>query len=402
MIMKRSFWLSSAALTAALLVAACGGSPAPTSSSNGGATAPGVTADTIQIGTTNAQTGIVNGPATLSQAGAQAVFDKVNASGGVNGRKIKDNVLDDGYTAPKAVANARTFIDQPVFAVFGGYGTVPAQSIAPILQQARVPYLFPYQGNPYPGDNSIFLVMPLYRNQTVAIIKAALQKYGKGSVYALVGKTADTPQTVQDAQKATTDAGGTWAGYDEVSQGTADYTPYVLRMKQAHPDYVLVSTTPTDCARYVFAMVAQGALPAKHILGLQTLATESFINAVPLEASNVVFAPGPTAAASSKQAGDCVATIHKYSPGTQITMETLWGCGTAQLLVYALQKAGPNLTREGLLRTLEGMHQVDAAPVLTPISFSSSNHVGESAMYQFTSSSKQLISSGTMPIANVG
>jgi ABC-type branched-subunit amino acid transport system substrate-binding protein len=386
------------AAAAILLVAACGGSA---TSSGNGATAPGVTANTIQIGITSALTGNVSGPATLTQSGAQAVFDKVNASGGVNGRKIKTNVLDDGYTAPKAVANARTFIDQPVFAVFGGYGTVPAQSIVPILEQAKVPYLFPYQGNPYPDTRYVFLMMPLYRNQTAAVIKAAIQKYGKGSVYALVGKTADTPQTVQVAQQATSDSGGKWLGYDEVNQGTTDYTPYVLRMKQAHPDFVLVSTTPTDCARYVTAMVAQGALPTKRILGLQTLATESFINAVPSEASDVLFAPGPNAAPSNKLAADCVAMIHKYSPGTQVTMESLWGCGTAQVLVYALTKAGVNLTREGLLKTLEGMHQVDAAPVLTPVSFSASNHVGEATMYQFTSSGKQLVSGGTMPIANV-
>jgi branched-chain amino acid transport system substrate-binding protein len=116
----------------------------------------------------------------------------------------------------------------------------------------------------------------------------------------------------------------------------------------------------------------------------------------------VLFAPGPNAAPSNKLAADCVATVHKYAPGTQVTMETLWGCGTAQVFVYALQKAGADLTRDGLLRTLEGMHQVDAAPVLTPISFSASNHVGESTMYQFTSSGKQLVSGGTMPIANVG
>ena len=279
--MKRSPRLPLAAFAAVLLAAACGGSASPSSSSNGGATAPGVTSDAIQIGTTSALTGNVSGPATLTESGAQAVFDKANASGGVDGRKIKVNVLDDGYTAPKAVANARSFIDQPVFAVYGGYGTVPSQSIVPILQQAKVPYLFPYQGNPYPGDKYVFLMMPLYRNQTVAVIKAALQKYGKGTVYALVGKTADTAQTVQDAQTATEQAGGRWLGYDEVNQGTTDYTPYVLRMKQAHPDFVLVSTTPTDCARYVTAMVAQDALPTKRILGLQTLATESFINAVP-------------------------------------------------------------------------------------------------------------------------
>jgi branched-chain amino acid transport system substrate-binding protein len=398
--MKPTLWLPLTAAATVLLAAGCGGG-APTSSSNAGATAPGVTSDTIQLGTTNAETGGVSGPASLSQAGAQAVFDKVNATGGVNGRKIKVDVLDDGYTAPKAVANVRTFINQPAFAVFGGYGTVPAQSIAPILEQAKIPYLFPYQGNPYPGDKYVFLAMPLYRNQTVAVIKSALQKYGKGTVYALVGKTADTAQSVQDGKQATAEAGGTWLGYDEVSQGTTDYTPYVLRMKQAHPDYVLVSTTPTDCARYVTAMVAQGALPAKRILGLQTLATESFINAVPVEASDVLYAPGPNAAPSNKLAADCIATIRKYAPNAQIAMETLWGCGTAQLLVYALGKAGASLTRDGLLKTLEAMHNVDAAPVLTPISFSASNHVGESTMYQFTSSNKQLVSGGTIPIGSI-
>lgn len=400
--MKRTLWLPLTAAATLLLAAGCGGSASPSSSGNGGATAPGVTGDTIQLGTTNAVTGAVSGPASLTQAGAQAVFDSVNAAGGVNGRKLKVDVLDDAYTAPRAVANVRTFINQPVFAVYGGYGTVPAQSIAPILEQAKVPYLFPYQGNPYPGDKYVFLVMPLYRNQTVAVIKSALQKYGKGTVYALVGKTADTAQSVQDGKQATAEAGGTWLGYDEVSQGTTDYTPYVLRMKQAHPDYVLVSTTPVDCARYVTAMVAQGALPAKRILGLQTLATETFINAVPVEASNVLYAPGPNAAPSNKLAADCVSMIRKRAPNAQIAMETLWGCGTAQLLVYALKKAGPNLTRDGLLKTLEGMHNVDAAPVLTPISFSAANHVGESTMYQFTSAGKQLVSGGTMPIVTAG
>ena len=400
--MKRTLRLPMLAAAAVLLTAACGGSASPTSSDNGGATAPGVTGDTIQVGTTNADTGIVSGPASLSRAGAQAVFDKVNATGGINGRKIKLTVLDDNYQAPKAVANARTFINQPVFAVFGGYGTVPAQSIVPILEQAKVPYLFPYQGNPYPDTKYVFLTMPLYRNQTVSVIRAAIQKYGKGSVYALVGKTADTAQSVQDAKQATTQAGGTWLGYDEVSQGTTDYTPYVLRMKQAHPDYVLVSTTPVDCARYVTAMAAQNALPAKRILGLQTLATETFVNAVPQEASDVLFAPGPTAAPASKEASDCVATIRKYASGSQVTMETLWGCGTAQLFVYALKKTGANLTRDGLLKTMEGMSKVDAAPVLTPISFSASNHVGESSMYQFTSTGKQLVSGGTMPIVGIG
>jgi branched-chain amino acid transport system substrate-binding protein len=397
--MERGRWLpATVGVLAALVITACGGSTS--SSSSGGATAPGVTSNAIQIGTTNAETGVVSASASLTQAGAQAVFAQVNASGGIYGRKIQQTVLDDAYTAPKAVANARTFMSKPVFAVFGGYGTVPAEAIVPILQQAKIPYLFPYQGNPYPNDKYLFLVMPVYRDQTVAVIENALKRYGKGTVYALVGKTADTAQTVQEAIQATQKAGGTWLGYDQVSQGTTDYTPYVLRMKQMHPDYLFVSTDPTDCARYVTAVVAQGALPSKRILGLQTMADETFIDAVPEAADDILYAPGPNVPASNPQAKQCIQIINKYAPGTKITMETLWGCGTAQLLVYALRKAGPNLTREGLVKALQGMHNANAASVFTPISYSPTNNVGERTMYEFTSKGKELISIGTMPVAN--
>lgn len=395
--MRGNWRLGVAAL--ALVAAACGGSTS--SNSSGGATAPGVTGNTIEIGTTNAQTGVVSAESSLTQAGAQAVFDQVNAQGGINGRKIDQMVLDDAYGGPKAVANARTFINKPVFAVYGGYGTVPAQSIEPILNQAKVPYLFPYQGNPYRDDKYTFLVMPVYRDQTVAIIKSAVQKYGKGSFYALFGETADTAQSIKDTQNAVKEAGGTFLGYDQVAQGTTDYTPYALKVKQAHPDFLLGSTDPTDLARYFNSVVAQGALPKQKIIGLQTMADEAFINAVPQAATDMIYAPGPTAAPSNPLANQCKQIVNKYAPGTKITMETLWGCGTAQLFVYALKKAGPNLTRAGLLKTLEGMNKVDAAKVLTPLSFSATNHVGERTMYQFTSSNKQLISGGTMAITPV-
>ena len=57
---------------------------------------------------------------------------------------------------------------------------------------------------------------------------------------------------------------------------------------------------------------------------------------------------------------------------------------------------------DGLVKTLDGMSKADAAQVLTPISFGSSNHVGERTMYQFTSSNKQLVSGGTMTITSAG
>src|SRR5207249_2969752 len=94
-------------------------------------------------------------------SGAQAVFDQVNASGGVHGRKIQVNLLDDGYDAPRAVANARTFVNQPVFAVYGGFGTVAAEAMHSLYQGAGIPYLFPYQGDVWPTRPATRPLSPL-------------------------------------------------------------------------------------------------------------------------------------------------------------------------------------------------------------------------------------------------
>lgn len=394
--MRKRLWLGLVTAAMMTLAAACGGG----TSQGGGATAPGVTSNSIKIGMSSAQTGIVAASGTLVNAGSKAVFDQVNASGGINGRKLDVTVLDDAYQAPRAVANTRTFINKPVFAVFGGYGTIPAQAMVPILEQAKIPYVFPYQGNRYPTNKYLFLLMPIYLDQTQAVIKSALEKYGKGTVYALFGKTADTAQSEKDAQSAVQEAGGTWLGVDEVSQGTGDYTPYVLRMKQMHPDYLLVSTTPADASRYSSAVAAQNALPAKRVLGLQTVANETFTDAVPQSIADAVYAPAPTKPASDKASADCTKAVEKYAPGTKVSMDTLWGCASAQLFVYALQKAGTNLTRDGLVKTLEGMKNANATPLLPPITFSPSNHVGERSMYTFTSQNKKLIAGGTMQVGS--
>ena len=52
--------------------------------------------------------------------GARAYFDHVNSDGGVHGRKIELQSLDDGYEPTRAVENTKRFIDGGrVFALFG-------------------------------------------------------------------------------------------------------------------------------------------------------------------------------------------------------------------------------------------------------------------------------------------
>lgn len=96
------------------------------------------------------QTMPYSGPASgFSQVGKAMVayFDKINAEGGVNGRKIKLISLDDSYSPPKTVEQTRKLVESDnVLAIFGNVGTAPNLAIYQYLNQKKVPHLFIMSG----------------------------------------------------------------------------------------------------------------------------------------------------------------------------------------------------------------------------------------------------------------
>src|SRR5215470_2063825 len=103
---------------------------------------PGVTDTEIWIGQTAPFSGPMSAFATIVRAEA-AYFDKVNAEGGVNGRKIKLIALDDAYSPPKTVEQTRRLIEQDeVFLLFSSLGTAPNAAIQRYVNAKKVPHLF--------------------------------------------------------------------------------------------------------------------------------------------------------------------------------------------------------------------------------------------------------------------
>src|SRR5450756_359281 len=135
---------------AGTLVAACGagGRPSSGTSSGGGAAQVGVTKDTVTIGATFPLTGVAAPGYSEIPSGAQAYFDYVNANGGVNGRKIKYIVRDDGYdpTTTSEVTNELVLKDQ-VFAMLGALGTPTHSAVVDFLNSEKVPDLFVSSGS---------------------------------------------------------------------------------------------------------------------------------------------------------------------------------------------------------------------------------------------------------------
>src|ERR671931_619339 len=73
----------------------------------------------------------------------QAYFNKINAEGGINGRKINFVTYDDAYSPPKAVEQVRKLVESDeVLAVFNPLGTPSNTAIQKYLNSKKVPQLF--------------------------------------------------------------------------------------------------------------------------------------------------------------------------------------------------------------------------------------------------------------------
>src|SRR5690349_2201543 len=83
---------------------------------------PGVSDSEIVLGQTMPYSGPISAYATVGKAMA-AYLDKINAEGGINGRKVRLISLDDGYSPPKTVEQTRKLVEEDqVFFLFGSLG----------------------------------------------------------------------------------------------------------------------------------------------------------------------------------------------------------------------------------------------------------------------------------------
>ena len=104
--------------------------------------APGVTANEIRIGSTNALSGPVSSYSVISRS-HEALFRRLNGQGGVRGRQVRFIVYDDGYQPPRTLEQTRRLVEQDRVAfLFNQLGTPTNSAVHRYVNQRRVPHLF--------------------------------------------------------------------------------------------------------------------------------------------------------------------------------------------------------------------------------------------------------------------
>ena len=135
--------------------------------------------DEIRIGQTLPYSGPASGFGIIGRA-QEAYFEKINAEGGINGRKIKFISLDDAYSPPKTVEQTRKLVEQEeVLLMFGSLGTATNNAVHRYLNTKKVPQLFVLSGATKWADPKNFRwTMPgmaAYQSEGVVYAKYILQ-----------------------------------------------------------------------------------------------------------------------------------------------------------------------------------------------------------------------------------
>src|SRR6201997_2852399 len=146
----------------------------------------GATDTEIKIGNIMPYSGPASSYGVIGKTGA-AYFNKINAEGGINGRKVNFISYDDGYSPPKTVEQARKLVESDeVLLIFNSLGTPPNSAIQKYMNLKKVPQLFVATGATKWNDPREFPWtmgwQPSYQSETQIYAKYILKNNPNGKI----------------------------------------------------------------------------------------------------------------------------------------------------------------------------------------------------------------------------
>lgn len=338
----------------------------------------GVHSDEIRLGMANAQSGPAAGLGIGIRAGAQAYFARINAEGGVHGRKIALIVNDDGYEPARSVANTEALIEtNKVFALLGYVGTPTSRAAVPIALRAQVPYLFPFTGAEFlrtPVKPWIFNIRASYFDETEEMVERMTADLGIEKI-ALLMQDDSFGETVKSGVVGALHKRGMQIHAEaRIQRNSLDVEAAVAALLPAQPEAIVFIGTYQQLAEAIARAKALGS--AARFFTVSFIGTENFIAAAGANADGVYITqvmPSPHDA-SRAIVKNYLADIAPADVG----YTSLEGYIDAAVFVAALRDAGPQPTRLELVKALEALN-LDLGGF--KVTFSPSNHQGSDAVF---------------------
>jgi branched-chain amino acid transport system substrate-binding protein len=344
---------------------------------------PGASDTEIKIGNIMPYSGPASAYGVIGKT-EEAYFKKVNAEGGINGRKINFISYDDAYSPPKTVEQARKLVESDeVLLIFNPLGTPPNSAIQKYLNTKKVPQLFVATGATKWNDPKNFPWtmgwQPNYQSETQIYAKYILKNKPDAKV-AILYQNDDYGK---DYLKGFKDGLGAKAASMivmeesyEVSEPTID--SHIVKLKSTGADVFINITTPKFAAQAIKKNAEIGWKPL-HFLNNVSASIGSVIKPAGTEnAQDIIssqYLKDPTDTQWKDDAGMKAWNefLDKYYPeANRADASVMFGYTVAQGLVHVLKASGDNLTRENVMKQAASIKDLELGGLLPGIKVNTS------------------------------
>jgi ABC-type branched-subunit amino acid transport system substrate-binding protein len=338
----------------------------------------GVSADSIVFG----QAAVLEGPAAAlglgMRTGLNAAFDEINAKGGVHGRKIKLISENDGYEPDRAIAATKKLIDHDkVFALVGAVGTPTSAAAQPIATAAKVPFIGAFTGAGFlrnPKLENVVNVRASYDAETEAWVKHLTEDLKVSKIAILYQDDAFGRAGLSGFKKAMEKRKMEVTAEATYERNTVAVKSALLTLKRAEPEAVVIVGAYKPVAEFIKLARKTNFNPTFvniSFVGANALAKELGAEGKDVIVSQVVPFPGD---ASLKVVADYQAALKVIDPKAEPEFVSLEGYLVGRLAIAALDKAGKDVTRESLLKTIKDTGTFDIGGL--PMTFSAEKNEG--------------------------
>jgi len=343
---------------------------------------PGASDSAIKIGHINPYSGPASAYGTIGKTIA-AYFDKINAEGGINGRKLELISYDDGYSPPKTVEQARKLVESDeVLFIFQSLGTPTNSAIHKYMNVKKVPQLFVATGATKWGDPQNFPWtmgwQPNYQSEGRIYANFLMAEHPD----AKVGVLYQNDDYGKDVLQGLTDGLGDKASMivAEVPYETSDPTvdSQILKLKDSGADVLVTIATPKFAAQSIRKVAELGWTPL-HIVNNVASSVGSVLKPAGLENSKGVISTAYHKDPTDLQWKDdpnykeWEAFMNEYFPdGDKTSSFTVYGYAAAQTLEQVLKQAGDTLTRENIMKQAASLDNLELGMLLPGVTVDTS------------------------------
>ncbi len=367
-------WLFAAALLAGAALAA-----APAAAQKKYDT--GASDTEIKVGNTNPYSGALSAYGVIGKTIA-AYFNKVNAEGGINGRKINFISYDDGYSPPKTVEQARKLVESDeVLLLFQTLGTPSNTAIQKYMNAKKVPQLFVATGATKWNDPKHFPWtmgwQPNYQSEGHIYAQYLLKNHPNGRV----GILYQNDDYGKDYVKGLKDGlSGKMAIAAEFPYEATDPTidSQIVSLKASGADVFFNVATPKFAAQAI-KKIAEIEWKPVHLLNNVSNSVGSVLKPAGFDNSKeiltTVYLKDPTDPTWKDDPAykEWAAFMDKYYPdGDRTSTFTVYGYLVAQTLVATLKQCGDDLTRENVMKQAANLKDLQLGMLLPGITINTS------------------------------